>query len=480
MSLKQKAVKGTAWAFLEQVSLKGVNFFVQILLARILLPEDFGLIAMMTIFITIGYAVVDSGMAQSLIRTKDANQGDFSTVFFLNVAVSVFFYLFIYLVAPAIAKFYDKPELVSLLRVFGLVIPIKSFMMVQKSILTKKLNFKKQMLIQTPSLLISGVLGIYLAKALQNAWALVYMQLCFVSLMTLLFWIFTSWRPKMILDINKLKVHFNFGYKLTLNSLVNAFFAEIYNIVIGKYFSASMLGLYNRAHTFQFLPGFIVARTINRVTYPLFSEIQNENERLKSAYKKITLQIMLLFTPIMVFFFYMSEEFIVFLLTEKWIEASPFLKILAIGGITFPISAYNWNILNAKGRSDLVLKVNLIAKGITVFGLFIALPFGIMTLVYSRVLTSLISLSLFCIYSGKYINYSIFEQYKDLAPIIINAFGAGLISWYLVGLIHIESNIILLVLFVLVFSFLYFGVFLILKYKPLLFTLSLLRERLQP
>src|SRR5690606_20983262 len=236
MSLKQKTITGLFWSFTEQFTSKGIGFLVQIVLARILLPDELGLIAMITVFIGIGHSMVDSGMTSSLIRTSNPGQRDYSTVFYINVIVSFVVYGIIYVCAPAIGSFYEQPMLVDLVRVYALIIVIQSFVTVQITRMTKEMNFRIQMIIQVPSIIVGGIVGIILASRGWGVWALVYMALVKTIISTVQYWIYTGWRPDWVFDRQRLWEHFNFGYKLTLAGFINIIFINAYNIVIGKFF----------------------------------------------------------------------------------------------------------------------------------------------------------------------------------------------------------------------------------------------------
>ena len=241
-SLKESTIKGTFWTFLEEFSGKIFGFVIQIILARLLMPEDFGLLAMVIVFIGIGSSIVDSGFGQSLIRTKDPSQADYSSVFYLNVTISLIVYILIYLLAPYISAFYDESKLTYILRVIALVLIIKSFSIVQQTVLTIKLDFKKQMIVNLIATVVSGSAGALLAFNDYGVWSLVFMQIITASISTILFWYFGKWKPILIFDFNKVRYHYSFGYKLMLNTFVNSIFNYSFDIVIGKYYSASILG----------------------------------------------------------------------------------------------------------------------------------------------------------------------------------------------------------------------------------------------
>jgi teichuronic acid exporter len=245
MAFKKHASKGIFWAFTEQLGVKGLGLVVQILIARLLVPDDFGLIAMIAVFIGVGDLLVDSGLGQSLIRTREPQQADFSTVFYLNITSAFVIYLMFYVTAPHLADFYNRTELINILRVFSFAIIFGSFSVVQKAILTINMNFRKQMLIQIPSLLISSLIGLALAYKGQGVWAIVFMKVLYPFFASILYWVYSDWRPILIFDVDKLKYHYLFGYKLMITYMLNAFFNDIYSVLIGKYYSANILGFYD-------------------------------------------------------------------------------------------------------------------------------------------------------------------------------------------------------------------------------------------
>lgn len=419
MSLKQKTVSGSFWTFLELGASKGISLLVQIILARLLTPADFGLVAMIMIFIVIGQAIVDSGMNASIIRTKDADNSDYSTVFFVNVSFALVIYGLIFLAAPFVAQFYNQPKLVELLRVIGLVIPIQSFYSIHKTILTKKMDFKTQVLIGLPANVFGGVVAIICALNGFSYWSLAILQIFQFSFMLLFYWIFGSWKPSFVFSKEKFNKHIRFGYKLTITSLLHTFFDELYTIIIGKKFSESTVGLYNRAYTFQNLPTFIFARAVNRVTYPLFSELQNDNVRLKEAYKNISLIVLVIYSTVMFSLFFCAEEFIFVVLGEKWVKAIPMFKILCLAGILKPFIEYHYNIINAKGKSSLVLNNMVLGRLFMLLGTLFFMQFGLTPMLYFLILNTLVLYLIFSFSGGKEIGYPLLYQLRDIIPVIV-------------------------------------------------------------
>lgn len=418
MSLREKGLQGIFWTFGQQFGGQIIQFIVSIILARILMPEEFGLLGMLAIFMALGNSLIDSGMSSSLIRTQDADERDFSSVFFINVIASIIIYLILYLASPFIAKFFEQPILADIVKVYCISFIIRAVSSIQYVRLTILMDFKTQTILRLPALAISSVVGLILAYSGYGVWSLVYMQLAQVTLESVFIWFQVKWRPSLILDWSRLKLHFNFGYKLTLSGIINTVYDNIYHIIIGKYFSAAQLGFYTRAQSMKQLPVSNISSALNKVTYPLFSSIQDDNARLKNVYKKLMQQVLFWIAPVLVIAGVLGEPLFRFLMTEKWLPAVPYFQILCLVGIMYPLHAYNLNILNVKGRSDLFLKLEIIKKALITIGLIFAIPFGIYGLLWMQLALSLLAFFINTSFSGKMISYPVSEQLKDIAPIL--------------------------------------------------------------
>lgn len=463
MSLKKKALSGVAWSFGQQVGVQGINLVVQIILARILLPEAFGLIAMIQIFMSIGQTLMDGGMTSSLIRTKDADQIDYSTVFFINLFSSIILYLILFFAAPFIAQFFDQPLLVLIIRVYTISFVIQALVGVQTTRLTKEMNFKLQMYMQIPSSLIGGVCGIVFAYKGFGVWSLVWMQLITTTLFMLQHWFWTDWRPSFVIDKDKMKYHFNFGYKITLSAILTALYQDLNKIIIGKYFSAAQLGIYNQADTLRRLPVRHLTAALQKVTYPIFSSIQNDNNRLKSGLRDITLLVFFVISPIMLYLSFVAEPLFRWVLTEKWLPSVPYFQILTISSILYPVSLYNLNIILAKGRSDLHIKAEIIKKVISFLALFLIIPFGLMGAAYAGAISMVVHALVNFIYCGKLINYPLGQQLKHIAPILL----VSLVSYGITYLIKIGTLDVLDLsdpAFISVIFLLYFTIYIAIAY----------------
>ncbi|MGF7231334.1 lipopolysaccharide biosynthesis protein [Arachidicoccus sp.] len=458
MSLKKQAISGLFWTFTQQFSVQAINVIVGIVLARILMPSAFGLIGMLAIFVAIGASLMDSGMTSSLIRTTKADQGDYSTVFFVNLIFSVILYLVIFLCAPWIGDFYRQPILIPIVRVYTISFIIRAFVGVQTTKLTKEMRFKEQMLMQIPSSIVGGVVGIIMAYKGYGVWSLVWMNLVQSFLFTLQHWLFAGWMPSLLIDKTKLKYHFHFGYKLTISGLIDTIYDNIYKVVIGRYFAASELGYYTQAQTLQMLPVGNISTALGKVTYPMFASVKDDNVKLKNAYRKLLHQVAFWVAPMMALAIVVAKPLFIWILTDKWLPAVPYFQILCITGVLYPFHLYNLNILNVKGRSDLFLKLEIIKKIIITAGIIIAIPFGIYGLLIFKVINSIITFGINAYYSGDFINYSGWQQIKEVSPILLISFLIGLSLWpvneYLLLRSHL-SNFIVVPLLSLAFASLY-------------------------
>lgn len=394
------------------------------------MPAEFGLIGMISILLAVGTTLVDGGLTLSLIRSPNPLQEDYSSVFYLNVAIGVLIYLVAFFSAPFVAAFYEQPILTDIIRVYSLTFIISSFSSVQNARLTKEMQFKKQLIVQLPSLFAGACVGIGLALSGFGVWSLVWLNIVQNTAAALQLWVISGWRPSLVFDKEKIRGHFNFGYRLTLTGLIDTAYQNIYHVIIGKFFSVEQLGFFTRAQSLKQLPISNISIALNKVTYPLFSTIQNDNVRLKSAYRKVMQAVLFVIAPTMVLLSVMAVPLFRMLLTEKWLPAVPYFQILCMVGIMYPLHAYNLNILKVKGRTDLVLKLEIIKKTYVTIGVMLSLRFGIYGLLYFQLASTLISFFINTAYSGKLIDYPVWEQIRDILPILCLAFIMGAVSYY--------------------------------------------------
>ena len=428
-TLKQKALTGVLWSALQQLSTQAISFIVSVILARLLLPSEFGLIAMIGVFMGIGATLMQAGLGSSLIRTDNPTQDDYSTVFFFNLIGSIFIYLLIFLVAPAIAAFYQQEILIEIIRWYGIVFIINAFAMVQTTRLTKMLNFKTQTQVAIPATVVSGSVAIFLAYKGYGVWSLVVMAIVQAAVSALQLWIFTAWKPTWVFHKQKFKTHFKYGYKLTLSGLLDILFNNAYVLIIGKFFAPAQVGFFNRADTLKQLPVGNIVAILGKVTFPLFAEIKNDTARLKSVYKKMMQVVVFLVAPTLLLMAVLAEPLFRFLFTDKWLPAVPYFQILCWNGILFPIHSYNLNILKVVGRSDLFLKLEILKKIMITIVIVISFQYGIYGLLYGSVVTSVLAFFINTHYTGHYIHYTAWEQAKDCVPSIALATVVSALVW---------------------------------------------------
>ena len=415
-SLKNKTIKGTMWSAVENMTRLGVTFVVSIILARLLSPEVYGLIGILTIFIALFNAIVDSGFTNALIRKQDATDTDYSTVFYTNLVLSVFLAVVLYLCANSIAVFFERPELVALTKVMSSVVVINALAIVQRARTTKAIDFKTQTKITFISSIGSGAIGIVMAYMGYGVWALVGQQIANQLLSTIFFWIYNKWMPKLIFSWTSFKEMWAFGSKLLASGLIDTAWKEVYQVVIGKCYSPATLGLYTRAKQFADLCSSNLTSVVQRVSYPVLSSIQDDRMRLKLAYKRVIKTAMLPTFILMLGMAACAESMIQVLIGEQWLGCVPMLQIICTYGMLYPLHALNLNMLQVQGRSDLFLKLEIIKKIIAIGPLLLGIFVDIYLMLAGTLVTSLISYYLNAYYSGPFLNYSIKDQVKDILP----------------------------------------------------------------
>ena len=437
MSIKEKTITGLFWSFVDNFTNQAIQFIIGIVLARILSPGDFGLVGMLTFFIAISQSIIDSGFSQALIRKQNCTDADYSTVFYFNFLTGIAIYSILFFAAGFIGDFFKQPQLFSLLRVLGLVLLINSVTILQRTILTKNINFKLQTRISVIASTLSGIISIVLAYYGFGVWSLVAKTLLQQLIISALLWFWNRWIPKWLFDKNSFKEMFQFGFRLMLSGLLDTSFKNIYYLIIGKYFSAAELGYYTRAQLFSNLPSSNITGIIQRVSYPVLSTMQDDSVKLKQGYRKIIMSTMFISFVLMMSMAAMAKYMIVVLVGEKWLPSVIYLQLLCFVGMIFPLNALNLNILNVKGRSDIFLKLEIIKKIITVPVIFVGIYFGIVQMIIGLFVFSLVALYLNSYYSAKIINYTFKEQIVDILPSFFFSLilGAGIIApIYLINL----------------------------------------------
>lgn len=419
------------WSLLQNIGNKGIQFVVMLILARLLTPEAFGLIGMLMIFIQVSQTLVQAGFSQALIQKKDTDEEDYSSVFWINLVISIALYLILYVSAPLIAHFYDQPQLTNLARGFAFVFIINAFSYVQDARLTKQMRFKTLTIIQIPSTVIGAIVSITMAYLGYGVWSIIALQLATRLVYAIQIWIYAKWKP--LLQFNKKKATdlFNFGSKLMFSGILHTVFQNIYLVIIGKYFPLSSVGYYQNADNLVKTPSKTLTSALSKVTFPALSSVQDDDIRLKIGYKKVIQQILFWLCPLFLLAAIFAEPLFRFVLTEKWLPAVLYFQILCVVGIFLPLNSFNLNILNVKGRSDIFLKLEIIKKTIIVVGIIISIPLGIKALLYFQAANAVAMYCLNAGVSGRYIRYNLMEQIKDIVPVLfINAI-IGLLMYFI-------------------------------------------------
>ena len=443
-SLKNKAVKGVGWSFLDNIAGQGITFLVGLVLARILSPAEFGILGMITIFIAISNSIIDSGFSNALIRKTDAKEIDYNTVFFFNLALSTLLYTILFIASPAISRFFKEPQLVEITRVMGLLLFINALAIIQRTLLVKRVDFKTQTKVSIIASAGSAFVGIGMALMGYGVWSLVGQQLSRQFLNTLFLWVFNTWRPALEFSIQSFKELFGFGSKLLLSGLLNTLYNNIYYIIIGRFYSAAQLGQYTRAEQFNMIFSSNLTSVVQRVSYPVLSSIQNEPERLREAYRKVIKSTMLITFACMLGLAATAKPVILILIGEKWLVAVKYLQIICFSGMLYPLHAINLNILQVKGRSDLFLKLEIIKKGLAVGPICLGIFLGIEYMLLGSVINSFIAYYLNARYSQGMINYSVIEQVKDILPTFIVSLCVAAVMWS-ITLLEVNNYLLLLI-----------------------------------
>lgn len=440
-SLKSKTLHGAIWTLLERLGTQVVGFVITIVLARLLTPSDYGVIGMLGVFISVSGLFIDCGFGSALIRKKERTDEDFSTVFWFNLAVSIVCYSILFVAAPYIARYYHMPILTRILRVIGLNLIIHALYTIQVTRLTAAVNFKPQAKVAVASCILSGVVGVTLAYFGFGPWSLVGQSMFAAVFSGSMYWIFSGWCPQFSFSTKSFKELFGFGSKIVVSSFLHTIYTNISPLIIGRKYTAAELGFYSRADSLAQLPGGIFQGTLGRVVFPILASIQDDEPRLRATYNKYLRLMTSIVAPSMLLLAACSEPVIMLLIGEKWLPCVPYLQLLAIGWMIDPIILVNLNILYVKGRSDVVLKLEIIKKTIAIAIVVIAVQYGVLWLCVGRVIYGYIALALNLHYCGPFIGMSFWRQMREVAPIYLSAFFAAGLAYVLAHVGHTTALI---------------------------------------
>lgn len=444
-TLKTRAINGLFWSFVDNFSVQLSQFLIGVILARILAPDDFGIVGILTIFISISQWFVSSGFGQALVRKENCTQSDYSTVFIFNIVSGIFLYLTLVLSSSYISDFFNEPQLESLLNVLGVSIIFIALTIIQQTQLTKRLDFKLQTRITVVSSIISGILGITLAYLGYGVWSLIFKTLAEGLIRSILLWKYNKWLPSLIFDTNSFKELFSFGSKLMLRGIIYTVFNNFYYVIIGKFFSPAVLGNYTRAEQFSRMPSTNINKVINRVSYPVLSELQNDISSLKDVYKRIFISLVYISSISMLLLGAISEPLILVMIGEKWRSSITILQLLCFVGLLYPLADYNLTILKVKGKSSLILKLEIAKRILSIPVIIIGISFGIKALIMAMIALAVVEFIMNSYFSGKVIGYTLKEQFLSNLPSLFLALVVSSTIYYFGSKLEI-SNLSMLIL----------------------------------
>jgi len=430
--MNRKIGVGILWNLASLVMTRGASTIFTLFLARLLVPEAFGLVAMATVVFELASAFVNSGLGQALIRSKEVSEADLSTVFYINLLLSGVAYAVLFLGAPFIAEFYSQPELTTLVQVMGLVVFLNAAKVVQIAVFCRKMDFKSQMKANTFGVLVSGSLAVTAALFGWGVWSLVVQMLSAALVSALVLWMVSEWRPSLKFSSESFARLFRFGRNLLAEGMLSVLYQHSYVLVIGRYFSAEATGLYFLAKKLSNLMSQQLTGAVQQASFPALSTLQDDNDALRHKYRQIMQLVMFLIAPIMALLAGLASPMFTLLFKESWQAAVPYLQLLCVVGMLYPLHALNINLLNVKGRSDLVLKVGLLKKTVNLTLLILAIPYGVIGIVTSQVIGSMLALIPNTYFSYRLVGYPLADQLKDILKPVLSATTAGTITWLFV------------------------------------------------
>lgn len=434
-NMKQKTVNGVVWAIAEQFSLYGVKFILGIILARLLTPADFGLIAMITVFFAVADVFVNSGFGMAYVQKKVISKTDADTVFYTNLFISIVLFISFFSSAGLIARFYEQPILTNIIQTMSIVLIINAFDIVQRAQVIRAVNFKRLTKITIGATFLSGIIGISAAFLGFSVWALVIQSLCNRLFAAAALWFTSTYRPGRHFSWKSFKEMFNFGSWILITSIVGKVFENLYLLIIGKFFPAAQLGFYSKAKQFQQMASNNIGNAIGSVAFPVYSKLQDDKIKLKKSMHDFLVNSMFFIVPLLMGLFILAESFVLLLLTEKWAPMIPYLQLLCIGGALFPIHIVNVQALTAQGKTRLSFNLDVIKNVLRILNIILTYRFGVFYIVVGEVILSFISLIINTWYSKIFINYGLFSQLIDIWKIT-------LVGFFATGIVFLSNRII--------------------------------------
>ena len=471
--LKKQTIGGFIWRLLERTAAQGVGFVVSIILARMLAPDAYGIVAIVTVFTSILSVFVDSGLGNALVQKKDADDLDFSTVFFFNMFMCISLYLLLFLCAPFIAKFYKMNQLTVLIRVSSLSLIVFGVKGIQQAYVAKKMIFKKFFFATLGGTIISAFVGIFMAYKGFGAWALVAQNLSNFTLDTIILWFTVKWRPKLMFSFERLKGLFSFGWKLLVSSIIDNVYNNLRSLIIGKQYTSQDLAFYNKGKNF---PNMIITNintSIDSVLLPSIASVQDSKESVKAMTRRAMKTSTYIMAPLLMGLAACGQSVISILITDKWLSSYPFMVIFCITYMFYPVHTANLNAIKAMGRSDLFLKLEIIKKIVGIIAILVTFRISVMAMAYSLLVTSVLSQIINSWPNKKLMNYSYLEQLKDILPGIgLAAFMGGCV--YCVNFLHL-SNWLTLLIQVPLGAVIYIGLSALLKLDSFIYVFNIIK-----
>lgn len=434
----KRAASGFLWSAILKFGQEGVRFIVQLVLARLLLPEEFGLVAMVAVFLSVSSLVAQGGLGSALVQAEDINESDIRTVFSANVVMALLMVLILWFTAPAISHFYGEEQLTPILRVMAGIVLIRQLGAVHNTLFGRDMNFKQVARTSLPGLFLSGVCGIALAYAGFGVWALVVQAIIAAAVSTMLLSYYSPWKARFGFSLDSAKRMYSFGIRVSLNQILNSVFTNIYVLVIGRYYSVVEVAYYQRAKSFQSLPVLSTFQVFNRVAFPLMSRLNSDSEKRRVGFCKLLGYLSWLVFPGMALLAAISEPMIVVLIKEKWLPAAPYLAALCCLGPVMTFNMINMIAMQAAGRADVVLKISFLDKVLTVLNIVLMMPHGILAMIYGQVVVGLVTIAINQVANARLIEMSILKQYKVVfRPVVTACVVFVVASW--VGLMSLPA-----------------------------------------
>ncbi|MCL1703218.1 lipopolysaccharide biosynthesis protein [Lysinibacillus sp. Bpr_S20] len=470
---KSKVLSSLLWKLLERGGTQGIQFIVMIILARLLLPEDFGLLVLVAIFITLAGVIVQSGFNTALIQRKNVDEVDYSSVFYLNLFVATNLYIILFFTAPFIASFFAEPQLVSVLRILSFTLFFGAFNSIQHAVIARNMQFKKLFYSSLGAVIISGVVGITMAYAGYSVWALVGQQITNQLIVTIILWFTVNWRPRFLFSMERIRILFTFGWKLLASSLIDTLSSNIRNLLIGKMFSPAILGFYNRGEQFPSVIINNINGSIQSVMLPTLSFHQDNAERVKVMVRRSIVMSSFVIFPMMFGLAAIAEPLVKIVLTEKWLPSVPFLQIFCVSYALWPIHTANLQAINALGRSDIFLKLEIVKTILGLIILAVSIPFGVQMMALGVLGVGILSAFINAYPNLLLLNYSIQEQWRDIKPSLLTSLVMGAIVFpiHLIGL----TDSVTLIIQIIVGIVLYVGLAKVFNFDAFTYLLSIIK-----